>query len=353
MVALKFSTILTENSYKNLEDIIFNQYYDIELYIKNLSNIIQLSKTDLLDKISNSSFFLASVYNKIDKKIIGFYTVLNEIIQKRLKNINKEEYNNYRKLDNSIINFKDEIEESNKVIEEQMILIEDDYDPYDDYYNDDANNDDDEVIYENEDDDDDDDNDDNVDNDHNAHNNHKEHNDDNDDNDDDGLVITLFKKEKGLTLFPKFEFSIPIIPILNFEIIINPSFNLKVGVALTLEKKDDFSLNIDVWGEVEVKIVLEAALSFPKVESNLKKIGVPVISVAVGMEGKLISIRVGLKLSLSFKVITPAAARTLRARPSLVKSFGTAIVSPSFNSSMDLILLEYTFSGIMKVFPIA
>ena len=27
---------ITENSYKNLEDIIFNQYYDIEFYINNI-----------------------------------------------------------------------------------------------------------------------------------------------------------------------------------------------------------------------------------------------------------------------------------------------------------------------------
>ena len=294
MISIKFSTILTENSYKNLEDIIFNQYYDIELYIKNLSNIIQLSKMDLLDKISNSSFFLASVYNKIDKKIIGFYTVLNEIIQKRLKNINKEEYNNYRKLDNSIINFKDEIKESNKLIEEKLILIEDDYDPYDDYDNyynndnDDTNDDDDndyddEVKYE-DDDDDDDDEDDGV---------------DNNDNDDDGSIITLYKKEKNFIISPKFEFNIPIIPTLDFVIIINPSFILKVGVSLTIEKKDDFSLNIDAWGEVEVKIRLEAGLSFPSVEKNLRKIlGIPVITVAIGMEGQLISIKVGLKLSL-------------------------------------------------------
>ena len=300
MISIKFTTILTESSYKNLEDIIFSQYYDIELYIKNLSNIIQLSKTDLLDKISNSSFFLASVYNKIDKKIIGFYTVLNEIIQKRLKNINKEEYNNYRKLDNSIINFKDEIEESNKLIEEKLILIEDDYDPYDDYdnyynidnddTNDDDNDYDDEVNYKDEDDDDDDDD--------------EDEGVDNNDNNDDGSIITLYKKAKNFTISPKFEFNIPIIPILDFVIIINPSFILKVGVSLTIENKDDFSLNIDAWGEVEVKIRLEAGLSFPSVEKNLRKIlGIPVITVAIGMEGQLISIKVGLKLSLVLKKI--------------------------------------------------
>ena len=66
-----------------------------------------------------------------------------------------------------------------------------------------------------------------------------------------------------------------------------------------MEKKGDFSLNIDAWGEVEVKIGLEAALSFPAVEKNLRKLlGIPVITMAIGMEGQLISIKVGLKLSL-------------------------------------------------------
>ena len=82
MVALKFSTILTENSYKNLEDIIFNQYYDIELYINNISNSIEISKMEFLDKLINSSALLESIYDKIDKIVIGFYTILNELIQK-------------------------------------------------------------------------------------------------------------------------------------------------------------------------------------------------------------------------------------------------------------------------------
>ena len=92
MVAIKFSTILTETSYNNLEDIIFSQYYDIELYINNISNFIDISQIKLLDKLNNSSIFLALIYNKINKKIISFYSVLNELIQKKLKNINKEEY---------------------------------------------------------------------------------------------------------------------------------------------------------------------------------------------------------------------------------------------------------------------
>ena len=296
MVALKFSTILTESSYKNLEDIIFNQYYNIELYINNLSNIIELSKTKLLGKLGNSSGLLASIYNRIDKTIIVFYKVLNEIIQKKIKNINKEEYNSYRKLDNSNVNMTDEIEKSNNEIENRIKPIDYDYsyNNYDNEYdnefddNDDDDNYDDEVNYEYKNDDDD--------------NDDTDKEDDDIDEDDDGLIIHT--KVKYITIFPNFLFDFSIIPSLNFIININPIFNYKIGVSYIIEKKDDFSLNIDVWGEVEVGIKIEAALSFPPLPKNLRKLlGIPTISVAIGMEGKLISIKVGLKLSLIFNKI--------------------------------------------------
>ena len=283
MVSLKFSTILTENSYKNLEDIIFNQYYDIELYINNLSILIDLSEMDLLGKLNNSSILLASIYNRIYKTIIVFYKALNEVIQKKLKNINKEEYNNFRKLDNSNINFKDDIEESNKDITKSLKSLgydndyDNDWDNDDDVIDDDCNDD---VIYEYEDDDED-----------------EVEDEEDDDNDDDS--ITLYEKVKSLKVSPQFGLNIPIIPTLYFQISINPSFYFEVGVSLTIEKEDDYFLNIDTWGEVEVRIRLDAALSFPSVESHLKKyLPVPVITVGIGMDGQLISIKVGLKLSL-------------------------------------------------------
>ena len=280
MISLKFSTILTESSYKNLEDIIFNQYYDIELYINNLSNLIDLSEMDLLGKINNSSLLLASIYNRIYKKIIVFYKALNEVIQKKLKNINKEEYNSFRKLDNSNIDLND-IQESNKGIIKRWKSLGDDNDYEYDWDNDDDDIDEDyndDVNYEYEDDDED---------------------DGDDDNNDDDDSITLYEKVKSLKVSPKFDFNIPIIPTLDFQISINPSFYFEIGVSLTIEKEDDYSLNIDAWGEVEVRIRLDAALSFPSVESHLKKVlPVPVITVGIGMDGQLISIKVGLKLSL-------------------------------------------------------
>ena len=254
MVALKFSTILTESSYKNLEDIIFNQYYDIELYINNLSNIIELSKVEILGKLNNSSVLLASIYKKINKKIIGFYTILNELIQKKLKNIKKEEYISYRKLDFSI-EFENEIGEAEFSIGEFMATLE-------------------------------------------------ENDDDDDDNNpsislsNEGLTIPLNKKQKTYNISKEFEFPFSIMPMLSLVIGIKPSISFQIGLELTMEMKDDISLNIDAWGKVAVGINLEAQLVFPAVEKHLRKLGIPTITVAFGMEGQLISIKVGLKLSL-------------------------------------------------------
>ena len=299
MVALKFSTILTNSSYKNLEDIIFNQYYNIELYINNLSNIIELSKTKLLGKLDNSSGLLASIYNRIDKTIIVFYKVLNEIIQKKIKNINKEEYISFRKLENSYINFTDEMEKSNNEIIKRMESIEDDnfnnniYQEYDDDTDDVTDDDDDykdKVNYEFHSDDTD------------KEDDGADEDDGLDEEDDVGLIIP--PKEKYITIFPFFQFDFSIIPSLNFLLKINPIFNFKIGVSFTIEKIDDFSLNIDIWGEVKVGIKIEADLSFPPLPKNLRKLlGIPTISVAIGMEGNLISIKVGLKLSLIFSKI--------------------------------------------------
>jgi len=259
IVAIKFSTILTESSYKNLEDIIFNQYYDIELHINNLSNIIELSKGEILGKLNNSSALLASIYKKIKKKIIGLYTVLIELIEKKLKNINKEEYNSYRKLDFSI-DFDSEIGETKRSIGEFMAKIKE------------------------EDDDDDD--------------------DDDDDNNksislsNEGLSITLSKKEKIFNISQKFEFQFAIMPMISLAFTIEPYFSFEVGLELIMKMEDDISLIMDAWGKVEVGIKLEAGLTFPSVEKHLRKLGIPTITVSFGLEGQLISIKVGLKLSL-------------------------------------------------------
>jgi hypothetical protein len=315
MVAIKFSTILTESSYKNLEDIIFNQYYDIELYINNISNLIELSKIEILDKLNHSSSLLASIYNKTNIKIIGFYTVLNELIQKKLKNVNKEEYNNYRKLDSSK-SFKEEIEEAFNLIKKFLISLNEDIE--------------DEVEIE------------------------IGHDDLN-----IGLFeMTLFEATKEFNLSLVFEFNFPIVPTLDFVINIIPSISFEVGIKLTLGNENNISLNIDAYGQIEVGIKLEAALVFPSVKPGLKELekskkalDVPKITVAIGMEGTLISIKVGLKLSfilseIQFEIDLYTEIKAFSFTFYCLFKFEFKIEILDLEFTFEFYLFKYEFNGI-------
>jgi hypothetical protein len=312
MVAIKFSTILTESSYKNLEDIIFNQYYDIELYINNISNFIELSKIEILDKLNHSSVLLASIFNKTSKKITGFYTVLIELIQKKFKNINKEEYNSYRKLDFSI-DFKDVIEEAfNSIVNFVLSMEEDDHTEID------------------------------------IGNNSL----------DIGLIeseITLYEENKNFNKSLKFEFNFPIITALAFVISINPSISFEVGIKLALEIGDDISLNLDAYGQIEVGIQLEAALVFPSVEISLggseEVLNLPKITVAIGMEGTLISIKVGLKLSfilsdIKFEIDLYTEINAFSFTFYCLFRFEFKIEFLNLEFKFEFYLLKYEFNGI-------
>ena len=312
IVAIKFSTILTESSYKNLEDIIFNQYYDIELYINNISNFIELSKIEILDKLNHSSVLLASIFNKTSKKITGFYTVLIELIQKKFKNINKEEYNSYRKLDFSI-DFKDVIEEAfNSIVNFVLSMEEDDHTEID------------------------------------IGNNSL----------DIGLIeseITLYEENKNFNKSLKFEFNFPIIPALAFVISINPSISFEVGIKLALEIGDDISLNLDAYGQIEVGIQLEAALVFPSVEISLggseEVLNLPKITVAIGMEGTLISIKVGLKLSfilsdIKFEIDLYTEINAFSFTFYCLFRFEFKIEFLNLEFKFEFYLLKYEFNGI-------
>jgi len=109
-----------------------------------------------------------------------------------------------------------------------------------------------------------------------------------------------FKKEKTFNYSKKFGDEFNLIPGINFAFSIEPSFSFEVGVELAMElKEDEISLYIDAYAQVEAKISFELALVFPPGEKHLRELlGMPTISVGIGIEGQLVSIKVGLKLSL-------------------------------------------------------
>ena len=110
--------------------------------------------------------------------------------------------------------------------------------------------------------------------------------------------ITLYTLKKTFNFSKEIEREFNLIPGINFEFSINPSFSFEIGVELAMEMKNDTSLYIDAYAKVEAKIGLEVSVVFPPIKKHLRELfGIPTITVGIGMEGQLVSIKVGLKLS--------------------------------------------------------
>jgi hypothetical protein len=92
----KFSSILTEDSYNQFEDILFNQYNDIEIYINNNSNLIELSKEKFLCILNRTSLLFEFLYNISYTKVNSLYDIYYNIIQEKFKYLSKEDINSHR-----------------------------------------------------------------------------------------------------------------------------------------------------------------------------------------------------------------------------------------------------------------
>ena len=95
---VKFSTILTENSMKKLERIILAQFYQIEEFVHNSSDIIQMNINEFINEINDTSTYMEKLSDYVHIKIIGYYKLLHSSIQKRYTMIN----NNRRLEHNSL-----------------------------------------------------------------------------------------------------------------------------------------------------------------------------------------------------------------------------------------------------------
>ena len=85
---VKFSTILTEKSMEKLENIILYQYYLIEEFVHNSSDIIRMKINEFINEINNTSIFIENLRDFIYIKAMGYYKILYYSIQNKLKTIN-------------------------------------------------------------------------------------------------------------------------------------------------------------------------------------------------------------------------------------------------------------------------
>ena len=90
---VKFSTILTETSLQELNNIILERYNDIEGYIHNSTDIIRSYIFDFLDKINKTTDFAENLSGYIYNQVFGYYKILYSIIQNKFEYINPNRMN--------------------------------------------------------------------------------------------------------------------------------------------------------------------------------------------------------------------------------------------------------------------
>ena len=89
----QFAPILSKDSYQKLYDSIYKEYYKLEDYLANITNILEKDIRNLIKKLKKSSLYLAQVNNISFNKIIAYLNIFREIIDSKYEMItddNKE-----------------------------------------------------------------------------------------------------------------------------------------------------------------------------------------------------------------------------------------------------------------------
>ena len=96
LVSLKFLTILTREANNKLKMKLYNQYYEIEYYIKNNSKNIEAVVEKYLTLLTNSSDLIELSYSILYARGNEYFQIFSDIIQGKLKSISNEEVKSYR-----------------------------------------------------------------------------------------------------------------------------------------------------------------------------------------------------------------------------------------------------------------
>ena len=91
---VKFSTILTNNGIEQLKEIILKQFYLIEKYVHNSSNLVQFKIAYFLNEINRTTEFIESLSGYIHNKALGYYKMLYSTIQNKYEDLSNQKTRN-------------------------------------------------------------------------------------------------------------------------------------------------------------------------------------------------------------------------------------------------------------------
>ena len=101
IIASKFSTILTKNVYNQLDNKLFKQYFEIESYINNYSNILEKRINKFSSLLNYSSKLIEKNYYTLYRKVNGYFQLFSNLIHEKLKYIS---YNDLKSYNHRILN---------------------------------------------------------------------------------------------------------------------------------------------------------------------------------------------------------------------------------------------------------
>ena len=96
LVSLKSSTILTRETNNKLKIKLYEQYNEIEYYIKNNSKNIEAAVEKYLNLLNYSSYLMELSYSIVYTRANEYFHTFSEIIQGKLKYISDEEMKSYK-----------------------------------------------------------------------------------------------------------------------------------------------------------------------------------------------------------------------------------------------------------------
>ena len=90
----KFLTILTENSYKILEQNIYRQYYEIEEFIHERCNFTKININHFIEQLNNTSIWVKLNFDLIYNGVLNYHKIIHDTIQEKFRIINDDEIKN-------------------------------------------------------------------------------------------------------------------------------------------------------------------------------------------------------------------------------------------------------------------
>ena len=255
---IKFSTILTEKSIQKLKDIILSQFYLIEKFVHQSSDLVEFKVNYFLNELNKTSEFLECLSGYIHNQVLGYHKILHTMIQNKYRSFNEKEFTKDDLMGESV-NSRYLNNKTKKTVMEVVGVFHSNVEYDIDYLQ---------------------------------------------------IISNIFHSNSNFNFLDKIKnytkigktfsktFSIPFTAFPYFQIMFNISAYAGLGLGVSFEysrSEHEVYLVLDVFGEAKLPMQIEGGIYIPASKSKFQ------IAMAVGLDGIIGHGRAGIKLEISLK----------------------------------------------------